>query len=279
MSTFANLISRSLPAGRRRLLSAQVSYLGENLRASVIRVQPCRWTSAQSGPQFKITSPSTIRRPIVRTFSTTPRPQKWGIFKTVQEAEARHKSGPFSFRAGLVFLLTGVALYSYFTYEKGRMERKRVSDSHKGVGKARIGGEFELTNQDGERVTDKQVRDGKFSLVYFGFTHCPDICPEELDKMALMIDKVFEKKGKALQPIFITCDPARDTPKVMKEYLVEFHPALVGLTGTYDEIKDVCKKYRVYFSTPRDLKEGMDYLVDHSIYFYLMGMHSTDQSW
>lgn len=57
----------------------------------------------------------------------------------------------------------------------------------------------------------------------------------------------------------------------MKEYLNEFHPALVGLTGSYDEIKDVCKKYRVYFSTPRDLKEGMDYLVDHSIYFYLMG--------
>src|SRR5215475_12827799 len=58
----------------------------------------------------------------------------------------------------------------------------------------------------------------------------------------------------------------------MKEYLKEFHPAMIGLTGTYDEIKDICKKYRVYFSTPRDLKEGMDYLVDHSIYFYLMGL-------
>ena len=74
-----------------------------------------------------------------------------------------------------------------------------------------------------------------------------------------------------LLPIFITCDPARDTPAVLKHYLVEFHPGFVGLTGTWEQIKDVCKKYRVYFSTPEAVKPGMDYLVDHSIYFYLMG--------
>ena len=74
-----------------------------------------------------------------------------------------------------------------------------------------------------------------------------------------------------LLPIFITCDPARDTPAVLKHYLAEFHPGLVGLTGTWEQIKDVCKKYRVYFSTPEGVKPGMDYLVDHSIYFYLMG--------
>lgn len=74
-----------------------------------------------------------------------------------------------------------------------------------------------------------------------------------------------------LLPIFITCDPARDTPAVLKHYLAEFHPGLVGLTGTWEQIKDVCKKFRVYFSTPEGVKPGMDYLVDHSIYFYLMG--------
>ena len=74
-----------------------------------------------------------------------------------------------------------------------------------------------------------------------------------------------------LLPIFISCDPARDTPAVLKHYLSEFHPGLVGLTGTWQQIKDVCKKYRVYFSTPEGVKPGMDYLVDHSIYFYLMG--------
>lgn len=74
-----------------------------------------------------------------------------------------------------------------------------------------------------------------------------------------------------LLPLFITCDPARDTPTVMKTYLAEFHPAMIGLTGTWERIKAVCKAYRVYFSTPEGVKPGMDYLVDHSIYFYLMG--------
>jgi protein SCO1/2 len=99
--------------------------------------------------------------------------------------------------------------------------------------------------------------------VYFGFTHCPDICPDELDKMALMYDKVTEQCGKVLLPLMITCDPARDNPKVLKEF--------IGLTGEYDKIKDTCKAYRVYFSTPSSVKPGEDYLVDHSIYFYLMG--------
>jgi protein SCO1/2 len=110
------------------------------------------------------------------------------------------------------------------------------------------------------------------SQVYFGFTHCPDICPDELDKMSLMYDKVVEQCGKVLLPIMITCDPARDNPNVLKEYLKEFHPEFIGLTGDYNQIKDTCKAYRVYFSTPPTVKPGEDYLVDHSIYFYLMGM-------
>ena len=80
------------------------------------------------------------------------------------------------------------------------------------------------------------------SQVYFGFTRCPDICPEELDKMARMLDVVEAKAPGSLLPIFITCDPARDDPKALKEYLAEFHPAFIGLTGTYDQIKDLCKK-------------------------------------
>jgi protein SCO1/2 len=112
--------------------------------------------------------------------------------------------------------------------------------------------------------------------VYFGFTHCPDICPDELDKMAGMIDLVRENfRGQdVLRPVFITCDPARDSPTVLREYLAEFHKDIIGLTGTYEQVKNVCKQYRVYFSTPENVKPGEDYLVDHSIYFYLMGMHS-----
>jgi protein SCO1/2 len=89
--------------------------------------------------------------------------------------------------------------------------------------------------------------------------------------MALMYDKVVAECGNVILPIMITCDPARDNPKVLKEYLAEFHPDFIGLTGTHEQIKDTCKAYRVYFSTPKDVKPGQDYLVDHSIYFYLMG--------
>lgn len=93
--------------------------------------------------------------------------------------------------------------------------------------------------------------------------------------MARMIDIVKQKRGTVLLPIFITCDPARDTPEVVKSYLAEFHPDLIGLTGTWEQIKATCKQYRVYFSTPPHVKPGQDYLVDHSIYFYLMGTFSS----
>jgi protein SCO1/2 len=108
--------------------------------------------------------------------------------------------------------------------------------------------------------------------VYFGFTHCPDICPDELDKMAAIIDnvKAASDGAEVMKPVFITCDPARDTPEVLKKYLAEFHPEIIGLTGTYQQVKQVCKAYRVYFSTPENVTAGEDYLVDHSIYFYLM---------
>jgi len=163
------------------------------------------------------------------------------------------------------------------------MERKRIADSTKGVGKPKLGGPFTLLDQNGNEFTEEKMK-GRYTLVYFGFSHCPDICPEELDKMARMIDLVNEspmvdakdgsRKGKKglppLLPLFITCDPARDTPGVLKTYLEEFHPDMVGLTGTWEQIKDICKKYRVYFSTPEGVKKGQDYLVDHSIYFYLM---------
>jgi protein SCO1/2 len=134
-----------------------------------------------------------------------------------------------------------------------------------------VGGSFHLTDHNGQDFTDATMK-GKYTLVYFGFTHCPDICPEELDKMAGMIDLVKEKNGPGvLKPIFISCDPARDTPEVMRSYLKEFHPEILGMTGSWQEVKEVCKAYRVYFSTPPDVKPGQDYLVDHSIYFYLMG--------
>ena len=88
--------------------------------------------------------------------------------------------------------------------------------------------------------------------------------------MSTMIDIVNASMPNTMRPVFITCDPARDTPAVLKTYLSDFHPDLIGLTGTWEQVKAVCKAYRVYFSTPQGVKPGQDYLVDHSIYFYLM---------
>ncbi|KAM7209673.1 SCO1/SenC domain containing protein [Naviculisporaceae sp. PSN 640] len=201
--------------------------------------------------------------------SYQPLVQRRFKYKTVEEAKSRYRSGPFSWKAGTLFVLTGAGLLWYFDREKERMQRKRVADATKGVGKPKVGGPFELIDQNGNTFTDQDLK-GKYSLVYFGFSHCPDICPEELDKMAKMFDLVQTERPNVLLPVFVTCDPARDDPKVLKEYLSEFHPSFIGLTGTYDQIKAMCKAYRVYFSTPTQVKPGQDYLVDHSIYFYLM---------
>lgn len=157
----------------------------------------------------------------------------------------------------------------YFRTEKARLERQRIAEQTKGMGKPKVGGPFKLVDQDGKAFTNDDMK-GKHVLVYFGFTHCPDICPEELDKMSAMYDYVKAAVGNKITPVFISCDPARDTPDVVKTYLKEFHNEFIGLTGTYDDIKNTCKAYRVYFSTPPHLKPGQDYLVDHSIYFYLM---------
>jgi len=193
----------------------------------------------------------------------------------VQELRSRYKFGPFSVFSGVSFLVAGVGMTLYFRYEKERLQRQRIAEASKGVGKPRVGGSFELVDHNA-RVWSSEEMKGKFSLVYFGFTHCPDICPEELDKMASMIDLVrvsippSDPLNPELLPIFITCDPERDTPPILKTYLKEFHEDLVGLTGTWEQIKAVCKLYRVYFSTPQGIEKGKDYLVDHSIYFYLM---------
>ena len=137
------------------------------------------------------------------------------------------------------------------------------------MGRPRIGGPFSLVSSTGHPFTHEDFL-GIFSLIYFGFTNCPDICPEELDKMSTVVDEVAKTHGPVINPVFITCDPARDRVPLVAEYIADFHPRMIGLTGTYDEIKQACKAYRVYFSTPPGADPTTDYLVDHSIFFYLM---------
>ena len=129
---------------------------------------------------------------------------------------------------------------------------------------ARIGGPFTLTDQSGRKVSDTSFP-GKYKLIYFGYTFCPDVCPIDLQLIGRGL-AAFEKSDPAraakVQPIFITTDPERDTPAVLKEYVANFHPRLIGLTGTPDEIAAVAKRHGVYYSK-RESSGMSDYLVDH----------------
>ncbi|KAK3625227.1 Cu-binding protein [Elasticomyces elasticus] len=248
-------------------LLAKPLRLAEPLLCRQCAATPLRRTfaSISQNPKREIRSRPVTSALKQRPFSST----STRSYKSVEEAKSRYRLGPFSWQAGILFLFAGVGLTFYFRYEKARMARARIAEANKGIGRPLVGGPFHLTDHYGKEFTEQDLK-GRYSLVYFGFTHCPDICPEELDKMAGMIDKVKERHGKVLKPVFISCDPARDTPEVIRRYLAEFHEDMLGMTGTWQEVKDVCKAYRVYFSTPPDVKPDQDYLVDHSIYFYLM---------
>ncbi|MCW2236101.1 SCO family protein [Azospirillum canadense] len=132
-----------------------------------------------------------------------------------------------------------------------------------------IGGPFTLTDQDGKAVTDADYR-GKYLLVYFGYTYCPDVCPTELGAMARAVD-LLGAQGEKVQPLFISVDPERDTVAHLKEYVPLFHPRLVGLTGTPEQVKAVAKEYRVYYAkAPQKDAKPDEYLMDHSSFIYLM---------
>ena len=159
-----------------------------------------------------------------------------------------------------VLVLVGIAGFAAM--------RWLVPGEQQGHGSASIGGPFELTNQDGKPVTDKTYA-GKLLLVYFGYTNCPDICPTALQTIAIAMDDLGADADK-VQPILITVDPERDTPPVMKEYVQAFHPRLVGLTGTPEQIAQAAKEYRVYYQKAPLKNSSLGYAMDHSGFTYLM---------
>ena len=140
------------------------------------------------------------------------------------------------------------------------------------TGVADVGGPFHLTDQSGKAVTDQDFR-GRYMLIYFGYSFCPDVCPTTLGVMAEALQKLGAE-GQRVVPVFITIDPARDTPKVLADYVKAFGPQFIGLTGNDAAIKDVERKYRVYaVKRPLDPSKGLKggYGMDHSSVIYLMG--------
>ena len=194
-----------------------------------------------------------------------------------------NNNSPVGWKSLLLLMATGSGVLFFFENEKKR-RMKSIAENQKGVGKAAVGGPFELINAaTNKKFTDKDLL-GNFCLIYFGFTTCPDICPDELEKMAEVIDIVEKETEKQnsndnnasssslkrtpLVPVFISIDPERDTAKVVKEYVKEFHPKLIGLTGSKEQCAKAARAYRVYYHKTNE--SSKDYLVDHSIIMYLI---------
>ena len=142
------------------------------------------------------------------------------------------------------------------------------SSDEAGSGQVAIGGPFELVDHNGRTVTEKDFA-GRLLLVYFGFTHCPDICPTGLQTIAIAMDQLGAAADK-VQPVLITVDPERDTPAVMKDYVQAFHERLIGLTGSPEQVAKVAREYRVYYQKVVLKDSSLGYSVDHSGFIYLM---------
>ena len=133
---------------------------------------------------------------------------------------------------------------------------------------AQIGGPFTLTDHFGNSVTDKDFR-GKFLIVYFGYTFCPDVCPTGLQTVAETLDLLDPEQMKRVTPIFISVDPERDTPELMKEYVSNFHDNMIGLSGTREQIDAAAARYRARY---KKVDTGDEfYLIDHTALLYVMG--------
>lgn len=162
----------------------------------------------------------------------------------------------------VLFAITGIvvaAIAAFILYGGGG-----------GKGIAAIGGPFTLVDHKGKQTTDKDFR-GKYMLIYFGYTFCPDVCPTALQVMTQAMDQLKPETQKKITPVFITIDPARDTVKQLDAYVDNFHPRMVGLTGSDEQIAMAARAYRVYYGRARDgNEESADYLMDHSSIVFLV---------
>ncbi len=137
----------------------------------------------------------------------------------------------------------------------------------------RFKGSFSLVNHNGKRVTEADFR-GQLMLVYFGYTYCPDVCATEVAEMSRALNLMGKQQAKQVVPIFITVDPERDDPQRLEQFVSRFHPRLIGLTGTSEEIAAAARSYKVSYNKVE--QEKGPYLMDHTPITYLMGPHGRN---
>lgn len=194
---------------------------------------------------------------------TSPKPSK--------PAASLTRSGPF---IAVVVIAMGIGLMFAARYYKTQNPpvagAPEVAEEAKKSSLVTIGGPFSLTDHNGQQVTEKTYA-GQYKLVFFGYTYCPDVCPTTLTTLSNTLD-ILGSAAEKVTPLFISVDPERDTVEHLKEYVGYFHPRIVGLTGTEEQIAAVAKAYRVYYAKAKPSQDDpLDYLMDHSSITYLIG--------
>ena len=183
---------------------------------------------------------------------------------------ARSPDRPSKLRAAPPFVLIATAFAGVLVLVAGLLIGLAFRDQAKGVAGsplgAAIGGKFSLVDQNGKAFTDADLK-GKWQLVFFGYTHCPDVCPTALNDLSLALDQLGAKK-QDVGIVFISVDPDRDTPAVLKSYVESFGGPIEALTGTPDEVAQAAKDYRVYYAKHPRADGGYD--MDHSALIYVM---------
>ena len=176
-------------------------------------------------------------------------------------------------RSTIALAFAGLLIGAAFGFLALRGPGTSIEGRTQVTGKPSVGGPFSLVDQTGKRVTDKDFV-GKYMMVFFGYTNCPDICPAGLQVMSAALDKLGHRADDIV-PILITLDPAEDTPEKLATYVKSFHPRLIGLTGSESDIAATAKAYRVFYQKVPDDKDPSRYSIDHSAIFYLMGKDGT----
>jgi protein SCO1/2 len=168
-------------------------------------------------------------------------------------------------------LLILVAAYSFLVLSPTQKTTKGQGDyiSDSSHGEAMIGGDFILTNQNNERFSSDALK-GAYTIIYFGFTFCPDICPTALEIISASM-RELEQYKTSVNAVFVTIDPERDEATSLRQFLHHFHPRIIGLTGSTEEIKDVASKFKVYYAIDHSKENNSaDYMINHSSFIYLM---------